>query len=60
MIERWTRNTFTTLDRAVTIDDPGTYTRPFTVHFTARLAVPDSGIMDPAPSRTISTDFRVP
>jgi hypothetical protein len=46
MIERWTRNAFTTLDRAVTIDDPGTYTRPFTVHFTARLAVPDSEIME--------------
>jgi len=46
MIERWTRDTFTTLDRAVTIDDPGTYTRPFTVHFTARLAVPGSEIME--------------
>jgi hypothetical protein len=46
MIERWTRSAFTTLNRAVTIDDPGAYTRPFTVNFTARLAVPGSEIME--------------
>jgi hypothetical protein len=45
-IERWTRTTFTTLVNRVTIDDPGAYTRPFTVTFTARLGRPDSEILE--------------
>ena len=45
-IERWTRTNFTTLEREVTIDDPGAYTRPWTVRFTARLGRPDSEILE--------------
>jgi hypothetical protein len=36
-IERWTRKDLGTLVSEVTIDDPGAYTKPFTVSFTARL-----------------------
>jgi hypothetical protein len=46
MVERWTRPSFTTLRREVTIEDPGTFTRPFTVTYTARLAAPGSEIME--------------
>ena len=46
LVERWTRTDFTTLRRVVTIDDPGAFTRPFDVMFTARLAVPGSEIME--------------
>jgi hypothetical protein len=46
LIERWTRTNFTTLERAVTVDDPGAFTRPFTVQYEARLATPDSEIME--------------
>ena len=46
MIERWTRTDFTTLRRDVTIEDPGAFTRPFTVTFTARLGVPGSEILE--------------
>jgi hypothetical protein len=46
LVERWTRPDFTTLRRVVTIEDPGTFTRPFTVTFTARLAEPGSEIME--------------
>jgi hypothetical protein len=45
-IERWTRTNYTTLVNRVTIDDPGAYTRPFTVTFTARLGRPDSEILE--------------
>ena len=31
MVERWTRTNFTTLRRDVTFEDPGAFTRPFTV-----------------------------
>jgi hypothetical protein len=34
MIERFTRTTFDTLDYAVTIDDVGAYTRPWTATWT--------------------------
>jgi len=37
-VERWTRKNYSTLENKVTIDDPGAYSRPFTVTFTARLA----------------------
>jgi len=46
MVERWTRTDFTTLKREVTIEDPGTFTRPFTVAFTAKLSEPGSEIME--------------
>ena len=46
LIERWTRTDFNTLRRVVTIDDPGTFTKPFTVEFTAKLSVPGSEIME--------------
>jgi len=36
-IERWTRKDFGTLVNEVTIDDPGAYSKPFTLRFTARL-----------------------
>jgi hypothetical protein len=45
-IERWTRPEFTKLTRVVTIDDPGAYTRPFDVTFTAELGSPDSEILE--------------
>jgi hypothetical protein len=46
LIERWTRTDFTTLRRDVTIDDPGAYTKPFTVTYTAKLSEPGSEIME--------------
>ena len=45
-VERWTRTNFTTLVNRVTIDDPGAYTRPFTVTFTANLGRSDSEILE--------------
>ncbi len=46
LVERWTRINFTTLRRVVTIDDPGTFTKPFDVTFTAKLSVPSSEILE--------------
>ncbi len=46
LVERYTRPDYTTLRRAVTIEDPGAFTRPFSVNYTARLATPDSEIME--------------
>ena len=46
MVERYTRTDFNTLRREVTIEDPGAFTRPFTVTFTARLGTPDSEILE--------------
>jgi hypothetical protein len=46
MIERWTRTDFNTLRRVVTIDDPGTFTKPFSVTYTAKLSEPGSEIME--------------
>ena len=46
LVERWTRTNFTTLQRVVTVDDPGTFTRPFDVEFEARLATPQSEILE--------------
>ncbi len=46
MIERWTRTDYTTLRREVTIEDPGAFTGPFTVTFTARLSIPGSEILE--------------
>ena len=38
-IERWTRKDYGTLENKVTIDDPGAYSRPFTLTFVANLRV---------------------
>jgi hypothetical protein len=46
LVERWTRIDFNTLRRDVTIDDPGAFTKPFTVTFTAKLSEPGSEIME--------------
>lgn len=46
LVERYTRSDFNTLRREVTVEDPGAFTRPFTVTFTARLGTPDSEIME--------------
>jgi hypothetical protein len=46
MVERWTRTNFTTLRREVTLEDPGAFTKPFTVTYTAKLAEPGSEIME--------------
>lgn len=46
MVERFTRTDFTTLRREVTLADPGAFTRPFTVTYTARLGTPDSEILE--------------
>ena len=40
IIERWTRVNFGTLTNDVTIDDPGAFTKPFTLHFTAKHSAP--------------------
>ncbi len=44
-IERWTRKDLGTLVSEVTIDDPGVYTKPFTVSFTARIR-PNEELME--------------
>jgi len=44
--ERWTRPNMGTLVNTVTIDDPGAYSKPFTVTFTARLQAPGDEIME--------------
>jgi len=46
LVERWTRTDFTTMKREVTIEDPGAFTRPFTVTYTARLGTPESEILE--------------
>ena len=46
MIERYTRPDYNTLQRVVTIDDPGTFTKPFDVTYTAKLGTPDSEIIE--------------
>jgi hypothetical protein len=45
MIERFTRPNFGTLNIELTIDDPKTYTRPFTVNLT-QLIEPDTELVD--------------
>ena len=46
LVERYTRTNFTTLRREVTVEDPGAFTRPFTVTYTARLGTPESEILE--------------
>ena len=45
-IERYTRPRMDTLAVAVTIDDPGAYSRPFTISYTARLQAPDNDLIE--------------
>jgi len=45
-IERWTRPNRGTLTNEVTIDDPGAYSRPFTVTFNAQLGPPTDDLME--------------
>jgi hypothetical protein len=45
-IERWTRMTRGTMVNAITIDDPGAYSRPFVVTFNARLAPASDELME--------------
>ena len=45
--ERWTRVDDGHMNVEVTMEDPGAYTKPFTVHFQARLtALPGDEIME--------------
>ena len=46
LIERYSRPDYNTLQRVVTIDDPGTFTKPFDVTYTAKLGEPDSEIIE--------------
>jgi hypothetical protein len=46
IIERWTRVDFSTLTNQVTIDDPGAYSKPFTLNFKARLSKPGDELME--------------
>jgi hypothetical protein len=46
LIERYSRPDYNTLQRVVTIDDPGTFTKPFEVTYTAKLGEPDSEIIE--------------
>jgi hypothetical protein len=45
-IERWTRVNEGTLRNEVTIEDPGAFSRPFTVTFNARLQAPGDELME--------------
>jgi len=45
-IERWTRLDLGRLENKVTIDDPGAYSRPWTVTFAARLQAPGDELME--------------
>jgi hypothetical protein len=46
IVERYTRKDYSTLVNQVTIDDPGAYSRPFTVTFTAELAPANYELME--------------
>jgi len=45
-IERYTRPRADTLAVAVTIDDPGAYSKPFTISYTAKLQWPDNDLLE--------------
>jgi hypothetical protein len=45
-IERWTRTDLGHMTVEVTIEDPGAYTKPFTVKFAARLSNPGDELME--------------
>ncbi|MEQ1574980.1 MAG: hypothetical protein ABMA15_14125 [Vicinamibacterales bacterium] len=46
IVERYTRVNMGNITREVTIDDPGAYSKPFTVKFAARLSNPGDEIME--------------
>ena len=46
IVERYTRKDFNTLVNQITIDDPGAYSRAFTVTFTAELAPPGDELLE--------------
>ena len=46
IVERYTRKDHNTLVNQITIDDPGAYSRPFTVTFTAELAPAGDELME--------------
>ena len=46
IIERWERPDLGRLVNTVTLEDPGTFSRPVTVTFTARLAAPGDELME--------------
>jgi hypothetical protein len=45
-IERWTRTSYGTMTHDFTIDDPGAFSRPVQLTFTARLVAPGTEIME--------------
>jgi len=45
-IERWTRIDYSTLTDQVTIEDPGAYSKPWTVNFKAKLSKPGDELME--------------
>ena len=45
-VERWTRTNYGTLVNEVTLDDPGAFSRPVQLTFTARLLRPDLDLME--------------
>ena len=46
IIERWTRTDLGHMENKVTFDDPGAYSKPFTLTFQARLAPAGDDIME--------------
>jgi hypothetical protein len=44
--ERWTRLNKSSMVNVITIDDPGAFSRPFTLTFNARLAPPGDELME--------------
>jgi len=46
LVERYSRPDYNTLRRVVTIDDPGTFTKPFDVTYEAKLGEPNSEIIE--------------
>jgi hypothetical protein len=45
-IERWTRTSYGTMTHEFTIDDPGAFSKPVQLKFTARLVAPGTEIME--------------
>jgi hypothetical protein len=46
LVEKWTRTDYISLQRVVTIDDPGTFSKPFEYTAVAKLTVPESEILE--------------
>ena len=46
LVERWTRHRLHDVASRSHVEDPGAFTRPFTVTYTARLGTPDSEILE--------------